>query len=492
MAISMLATDAYKFSMAQAGFPLRTETFYFSFRRGGFQTVPLDLAAHVRQLVASLTMSDEDLAFAVKHGYGPTGAMREALRDPSALSISAVPQGTWVYEREPILTVTGPSFLVSWLEPMLLWLNYPMQLATHLRTCRVQGKDVEPQILTATCDEHAQIIERAMAEVGIGGLTVTRNGDVYRERVGASVADLVAAAGGDTSRIFEVGMRSAVCMEQHRLALQACREQGVHRTSNVVLARELDMVPVGTMGHEHVQRWGADLPAFVAMRDMRTGAPSYLLDTFDTMGSGISSALAAMRGRAHPCSIRYDSGNKFIQYLHACELFVEAGLQPAHVLEDALDVEATQHFERLREFTEWPAERQLYGYGGFIVARPMTNPLTRDRVSAVYKLSQTDGQPRMKFGDESGAGKQSVPGRPVVWRRLRGAGPLGIIGQAGERVPDNYVLLSGNDGAMDQLRLCNIADLERGMRIAEADRVVIHSDETTALVRSLSSGRASR
>ena len=480
---SVLATDAYKFSMAQAGFPLRPETFYFSFRRGGLQVVPIDLVAHVRRLVATLSTSDEELAFAAQHGYGLSDAMRAALADPDALQLTAVPKGAWVYEREPILTVTGPSFLVSWLEPMLLWLNYPIQLATHLRTCKAEGKAPEPEVLTATCEEHARIIEAVAADVGID-VTVIREDDAYAERVRAAVAGLVDAA-GDTNRIFEVGMRSAVCTEQHRIALQACRDLGVLKTSNVELARELGMIPVGTMGHEHVQRWGDDLSAFLAMRDTRTGAPSYLLDTFDTMGSGIKSALAAMRGRPHACSIRYDSGNKFIQYLHACELFHEAGLQPAHVLEDALDEEATRHFERLREFTSWPAERQVYGYGGYIVAKPMTNPLTRDRVSAVYKLSETAGQPRMKFGNETGLGKQSVPGRPVIWRRLRANGPLGIIGQADEDVPENYVRLSGNDDAMTQLRLCNIADFERALRLAKDDRRVIHSDETAALVDQL-------
>ena len=489
MPTSVLATDAYKFSMAQAGFPLRPETFYFSFRSGGLQVVPLDLDKTVRGLVASLTLSEGELSFLGEHGYGLSGAMRQALADPEALQLTAVPEGTWVYEREPILTVTGPSFLVSWLEPMLLWLNYPIQLASHLRVCRAEGRDPAPEVLTATCDEHAAIIEGIVERVGISGLTITKEADAYAERVAATVRSLVKAAGAG-ERVFEVGMRSAVCTEQHRIALQACRDAGVHKTSNVELARELSMTPVGTMGHEHVQRWGEDKAAFLAMRDMRTGAPSYLLDTFDTMGSGIQSALAAMRGRKHPCSIRYDSGNKFIQYLHACELFSEAELEPAHVLEDALDLEATQHFERLREFTGWPAERQVYGYGGFIVAKPATNPLTRDRVSAVYKLSQTAGEPRMKFGNESGLGKQSVPGRPVIWRRLRGHGPIGIIGQAGEAVPDNYVLLSGNPDAINQLRLCNIVDLEHAIRIPADQRIGVYSPETKALVAVLSEGMA--
>jgi len=482
MNASVLATDAYKFSMAQAGFPLRRETFYFSFRFGGFHYVPTDLAADLRALVEGLRPSPEDLAFAREHGYGLSDAMEHALGQGASLEIEAVPRGAWVYEREPILTVTGPSFLVSWLEPMLLWMNYPIQLATALK----QPATITPPMLAATCDEHARIIASVAEQVGMAEhIEITREDDAYREGVRQRATALVDAAGGDASRVFEVGMRSAVCMEQHRIALQACREAGITLTSNVQGARELGMTPVGTMGHEHVQRWGADLPAFRAMRDMRVGAPSYLLDTFDTMGAGITAAVHVMRERDHACAIRYDSGNKFIQYLHASELLHEAKLQPAHVLEDSLDDEATRHFERLREFTQWPADHQLYGAGGFLVGRAMSNPLTRDRVSAVYKLSETAGEPRMKFGNAAASGKRSVPGRPVVWRRLRGRGPVGIIGQAGEEVPDDYVGLSNDPEAVEQLRLCNVLDLGRAMTIPEDQRRVELSPATRALEQRL-------
>ena len=93
------------------------------------------------------------------------------------------------------------------------------------------------------------------------------------------------------------------------------------------------------------------------------------------------------------------------------------------------------------------------------------------------------GGRRMKCGKEVGLGRQSLPGRPVIFRRVRGEGPLGIIAQAGEAVPENYVLLSGNDEAMDQLRLCNVADLERAMQLPEEQRVAVHSPETAALVK---------
>jgi nicotinate phosphoribosyltransferase len=482
---SPLLTDAYKFSMAQAGFPLRRETFYFSFRRGGFQHVGIDLERAVRALLEGLSASEQDAAFARSHGYGLTDAMDRALAEAATVEIEAIPRGTWVYEREPILTVTGPSFLVSWLEPMLLWLNYPIQLATALR--EHEGEPLPAELLTASCAGHERLILEALAVADREGEQIIREDDAYVDRVRATVRALVEAV-EDPDRIFEVGMRSAVCVEQHRIAVAACKAEGVRRTSDVALARELGMIPVGTMGHEHVQRWGADLPAFQAMRDMRSSPPSYLLDTFDTMGSGIRAAVEVMRERPHECAIRYDSGNKFIQYLHACELLHEQQLEPTHVLEDGLDLAATRHFERLREFTGWPAHAQVYGFGGSIVAAPMTNPLTRDRVSAVFKLSATGQQPRMKFGNESGVGKQSVPGRPVVWRRVRGDGPMGIVGQSGEPVPENYVLLSGNPEALEQLRLCNVLDWRRATTIAARQRVVQLSPSTQALVDRLRAG----
>jgi nicotinate phosphoribosyltransferase len=83
-------------------------------------------------------------------------------------------------------------------------------------------------------------------------------------------------------------------------------------------------------------------------------------------------------------------------------------------------------------------EEQFYGYGGHVVAATAPGTLTRDRVAAVWKLSQTGGTPTMKFADDANRGKESVPGRLVLWRRMQGGGPTGIIGQEGEAAPAGY------------------------------------------------------
>ncbi len=478
---TLLQTDAYKFSMAQSGFPLREETFYLSFRTGGWQYVPFDLVQEVRAMLQT-ALTDAGRTYLAEVGYGISGGM-EAACDDGRVRVRAVPQDSWVYEREPILSVTAASFMASWLEPTLLRLSFPIQLATQIRR---SGQKIDPTMLHATCEAQAAIMRKVIHAVGrdessLLAMIVVAEGE-YRERVGEE-ADRLIEVTKDPGRIFEVGMRAATCEDQHRMCLEVLREKGIYSTSNVQLARALDMRAVGTMGHEHVQRWGDDLQAFRAMRDMRQGTPSYLLDTFDTIVSGVPAAITAAKEREHAFCIRYDSGDKYAQYLYAHGAFGREGLAPVHIIEDGLDAETTARFEALREFTGVEPERQVYGYGGYLVSRSWRNPLTRDAVAAVYKLSSTSGAPRMKFGNEGGLGKVSIPGEPVAWRRLRGDGPLSVIGQHGETPPEDYVVLSANDEAAEQLRICNVDAVIR------RNPAVPHtlSPQTTSLVHQVRS-----
>ncbi len=423
--MSVLATDGYKFSMAEAGWPLRTETFYYSHRRGGPQVFPLDVAAYVASILPEPV--EEDYRFLAGHDYEMGPGFKAAIVQRDRLRIHALPRGSVFYDREPVFTMTGPSSLVSWLEPLLLMLHYRIQVASRAEEVRV-----------VTCERQREIVRETLDAVGAAAPAVEVDSDGYYRRVHAAAKALVDAV-GNPDRIFEVGMRSTSCLEQHEIALRACKDAGIRRTSNALLARKLGMIPVGTMGHEHVQRFGSDDAAFRAMRDRRPGRSSYLLDTYDTLRSGIPAAYALIReepGRRD--SIRYDSGDKEKQYLHAVELAKQQGIRPIMILEDSFDLELTRRFEALRERVEWRPEEQYYGYGGHLVAATAPGRLTRDRVAAVWKLSQSGPTPTMKFSDEANRGKESIPGRPVLWRRMRGDGPTGIVGQEGERVAEGY------------------------------------------------------
>jgi nicotinic acid phosphoribosyltransferase len=433
MATSLLATDGYKFSMAEAGWPLRQETFYYSHRKGGLQVMPLDLAAYVKALLPD--PKPEDYEFLARYDYEMGVGFKAAILRKEKLTVRAIPRGALFFPREPILTVTGPSALVSWVEPLLLQLNYRVQVATQA----LADRDALARALaTVTCEEQKAIALETLDAVGVKPVPITVDSEGYLRRVRATVQELIDIV-EDPARIFEVGLRAATCMEHHELALRACKEVGVQRTSNVEGARKLGMIPVGTMGHEHVQRYGSDDAAFRAMRERRPGRSSYLLDTFDTLTSGIPAAFQLIReDPSAQDSIRFDSGNKKLQYLYAVTRARDVGIRPVNILEDGLDAQATREFEDLRRQVGWEPSAQFYGYGGHIVARTMDCPLTRDRVAAIYKLSSTGRTPVMKFGNELAEGKQSIPGTPVLFRRRHGSGPIGLVGQEGEPAPEGY------------------------------------------------------
>jgi nicotinate phosphoribosyltransferase len=413
---SLLTTDGYKFSMAEAGWPLRRETFYFALRRGGAQVVPFDAGALIQSMLPPAiegedAARDADYAYLAAHSYGMGEAFKAALgpRWRGELVVRAVPRGAVVLPREPVVTVTGSSALVSWLEPLLLQAHYRLQVATlALRDPEALARAVEK----VTCARQQEIVWETCDAVGVAAPAMQVDSDGYVASVRERAARLATLA-KDGARIFEVGLRAASSVEQHLLALEACKSGGVSRTSHVFGAQQLGMIPVGTMGHEHVQRYGSDEAAFRAMKERRAQRSSFLLDTFDTLRSGLPTALdiIAEDPGAHD-SIRYDSGDKEAQYLAAVELSRARGLRPVHILEDGFDAEQLARFEALRERTGVRPDEQFYGFGGWLVAG---GGLTRDRVAAVYKLSQTGKRATMKFSNDPG--KRSIPGVPVVWRR---------------------------------------------------------------------------
>ena len=442
---NLLQTDGYKFAMAEAGAPLRRETFYYSHRKGGWQYLPVDV---VRYVMERLPQVDADaFDYLDTHNYFMGGAFRQAIRQTDQVSVKGLPKGSWFCNREPVFSVTGPSALVSWLEPIILRLNRIIQIAT----CAKLSPERLPEMTgTATCDEERYLTLDAFDMAGYKPTFPIRvESDAYYDAVYQRAKRLVEIL-GDPNRAFEVGMRAVSCGDQHRIALQAIKAAGILRTSNVALACGLDMIPVGTMGHEHVQRHGDDHTAYKAMRDRFPGFIFYLPDTFATLDSGVPAALRVMADDpGRNSGVRFDSEHGIRgHYTHTVCRAREAGLLPVLCLESGWDEAKTIEFEGLRRMLDWSADRQCYGYGGFLV-KPEWSHFGRDDVSAVWKISQSGEMSTMKFGDEPGHGKESIPGRPVVWRPHIGMasydGPLGYVAQEGEdwRPPVAATLLSG-------------------------------------------------
>lgn len=438
MAYSLLATDGYKFSMAEVGWPLRRETFVYTHRKGGQQVLPIDVASHVKSLLPVPTT--QDWAYLRANEYAMGEGYAHAIEKREKFLVNALPKGSTFFSGEPVFSVDGASALGSWLEPVVLQINFRIQVATMALR---DPERLAREVAKVTCWRQKEIIAETLQEMKVKEPKIEVDTYGYQTQVLASVRKLIAIV-KDPNRIFEVGMRSVTCMEQHQLALEACKEAGVKRTSNVFLAEKLGMIPVGTMGHEHLQRYGGDEEGFRAMKDRRPYRSSYLPDTYDFFLCGLPAALRVMmEDPERKDSIRYDSGNKETQFMYVVSEARQLSVRPRHIVEDGLDDIQTQSFEVLREQMKVSPDDMFYGYGGFIVAETAFGSLKRDEVQAVWKLSMTGNRPTMKFSSDPG--KMSIPGRPVVWRRTSAHGPIGIIGQDGESVPEGYVMATNSD-----------------------------------------------
>lgn len=421
-------TDAYKPVMAAAGWPLRRETFHLSLRKGGPFYQPLDLEAEVRAL---LPRGEWDEELAARLGLG--AAYREALA--GEVEIEALPAGTWFTDREPVLTVTGPSALVSHIEARVIALRFPIQVATlALR----KPEELHARLGVLTCEAERELVLRVLDGVGVKAPEILVESDAYFAAVKERAEELLAIA-GDPGRVLEAGLRAAPVLESHLIAVDAVREAGFLATTNIAAARRFGLIAGGTTGHEHTQRYFGDHAAFRAARDRVAGEVTFLLDTYSTLGSGLPAAIEVMGEEPdRAAAIRFDSeATMESDYRAGVAALREAGLEPAIHLGGGFDAATTRRFEALREELGWPRDKQRYLYGQSLVAPHAPIP-TRGEVGAVYKLSASGGRPTWKTSDVPAKG--SVPGRPVLWRRVAGEGSPGRIGQAGEPLPDEFVL----------------------------------------------------
>lgn len=428
------ASDAYKLSMAEAGAALRAETFYYSHRKGGrdgWHYMPVDADTYVRSELP--TPRDEDYDYLRQHSYEVGASFRKAFSDIK-LKVTSVPKGSWFYNREPAFMAEGHSAVASWLEPAAIKLHHRIQLATAIMS---GDPRLIEKVSFATCNRERDIVLETFDSLKRKAPDIQVRPQEYFDAVLARARRLVEIV-KDPDRIFEVGMRAVTCMDQHAIALRAIKDAGILRTSNVMLAQEIGMIPVGTMGHEHIQRIGDCYEAFCWMRDRFPGFLFYLPDTFSTLYSGIPSALRAISEVPdRDAGIRFDTEHGIRgHYTFTVARAMEMGMKPRLALESGWNDKLTVEFEELREQVRWPADRQAYGYGGFLVKTPWPS-FQRDDVCAVWKLCKTGATGVMKFGDEPGSSKESIPGRPVIYR----PSPL----EAGAFTPASYILQEGED-----------------------------------------------
>jgi nicotinate phosphoribosyltransferase len=289
------------------------------------------------------------------------------------LSMRAIPEGRVVHPNVPLAVVTGPLAAAQILETSLLnHLNYQTLIATKAARIRESGR--------------GQLI----IEFG------TRRGH------GKGVT---------------AGTRAALI-------------GGADFSSNVGISHALGLAPKGTHAHSMVQAFLAlgmtELDAFRAFAETYPDDCILLVDTIDTLNSGIPNAIKVfeeLRRRGHrPIGIRLDSGDLAHLGIQAARMLDEAGFPDTTiVLSNELDelsiwqilTQIGQESARNGLDADHLVRRLAYGVGTRLVTSAGDSAL-----NGVYKLValRRDSRwvPAMKLSDSPS--KIPNPGDKRAWR----------------------------------------------------------------------------
>ncbi len=185
---------------------------------------------------------------------------------------------------------------------------------------------------------------------------------------------------------------------------------GFDATSNVRAGRDYGIPVSGTMAHSFVESYDDELTAFTHFAEENPFDCVLLLDTYDTLKSGLPNAIRVakmMEGKGQRLNgIRLDSGDLAYLTKKSREMLDNAGL---HYVKIAVSNQLDEFI--IKSLLEQEAPIDVFGVG--------TNLITGSPDAAldgVYKLAYASGKPRIKLSEN--AGKITLPHRKQVFRML--------------------------------------------------------------------------
>jgi nicotinate phosphoribosyltransferase len=282
-----LMTDEYEYTMSRGYLNNNKEneiaTFDIFFRKvpnnGGYA-----IMAGVDKIISyinNLKFGEKELNYFRKNGY-PEEFIDYLRNFKFTGTIKAIPDGTPVFPNEPLVTITAPIIEAQILETSLLSLvNGAMEHATGAR----------------------RIVEAAPNGVGVMEFG-SRRADGCEAAIDASLYGMMAGCVG---------------------------------TSNVIAADMVNVRAKGTIAHSWIESFDSELEAFIAYATTYPENALLLVDTFDTIKSGIPNAIKTfeyMRDNGYDIShigIRIDSGDLAYLSKEARRMLDEAGFPQATI-----------------------------------------------------------------------------------------------------------------------------------------------------------------
>jgi nicotinate phosphoribosyltransferase len=265
----------------------------------------------------------------------------------------------------------------------------------------------------------------------------------FQSLIATKTARVWLAAG--KGRLMEFGLRRAQGFDGAMSASRAAFIGGADGTSNVLAGKAYGIPVLGTMAHSWVMAFPNEEAAFDAYAEIYPDKTIFLIDTYDTLKSGILNAIKSgkkLAARGKKFGVRLDSGDIHYLSVHVRKMLDDAGLKDA-----AITVSNDLDEGIIQTLTDGGAPVDSWGVGTRMVTGGNDAAFT-----GVYKLTaKEDGAgnmvPTIKFSDNPE--KTTTPGVKQVWR-IRDSG--------GSAVADILAL----DGETREMR----ETLERNSRYA--------------------------
>jgi len=355
-----LYTDHYELSMAQGYFLSGKKdtqaNFDYFFRKnpyGGGYVVFAGLDDLLKAL-QDFRYSDEDCSYLESIGFDKK-FLRHLARFSFSADVHSAMEGEIVFPNEPVLRVRGNIIETQLVESIVLnVLNFQSLIATKAARMRYVAGN------------------RLLVDFGMR----------RAQGLGAIHASKAAIAGGFNS------------------------------SSNVYSAHSFGFDSSGTMAHSWVQSFDREIDSFREFVRYYPGNSILLVDTYDTLESGVPNAITVareMEKNGHKLTgIRLDSGDLAWLSKQSRKMLDEAGLEYVKIVaSNQLD----EHVIKSLLYQEAPIDS--FGVGTAVATGKGDGAL-----DGVYKLTQVDDQPSMKVSEN--IEKTTLPGIKTIHRYING------------------------------------------------------------------------
>ena len=401
---SGIYTDLYELTMCQgyvlSGRSDESATFDYFFRKnpfeGGFVVFAGigDLLSHLE----SLSFSEREIDYLRDQGF--KDSFLSYLADfRFSGTIHAPEEGTLVFPSEPVVRVEGNLPEVQLVETILLnILNFQSLIATKAARMRMAAGP-----------------DRKLIDFGL--------------RRSHSYGSLHAARGAIVG--------------------------GFESTSHVLAGMLYDIPVTGTMAHSWIQSYDDELEAFRTFANHFPENTILLVDTYDTLESGIPNAITVgkeMEKRGEQLlGVRLDSGDLTELSKEARKMLDEAGL-------DYVKIAASNQLDeyRIAEMLEAGAEIDAFGVGTRLVTAKEDPAL-----DGVYKLAENAGKPRLKLSESKS--KITLPGSKRAFRGFDDNGMMvgDIVTRSDEEVNTGQQIFSIHDDSSQTLSATRFEELHQ-------------------------------